>query len=100
LFGFIAFLGYHLFVPTPKIRNTNPSGENIIAFGDCLTYGTGAREGMDYPSQLSGMISRPVTNAGVPGDTTASALARLKKDVLSRFLWQRIWIGKTIVQGY
>lgn len=30
------------------------------------------------------MISRPVINAGVPGHTTASALARLEKDVLSR----------------
>jgi lysophospholipase L1-like esterase len=29
------------------------------------------------------MISRPVINAGVPGDTTASALKRLERDVLS-----------------
>jgi len=39
---------------------------------------------MDYPSQLSKMISRPIINAGVPGDTTASAFARLEQDVLSR----------------
>jgi lysophospholipase L1-like esterase len=38
---------------------------------------------MDYPSQLSKMISRPVINAGVPGDTTASALERLERDVLA-----------------
>jgi len=39
---------------------------------------------MDYPSQLSRMISKPVINAGVPGDTTAMALARLEEDVLSK----------------
>lgn len=36
---------------------------------------------MDYPSQLSNMISKPVLNKGVPGDTTARALARLDQDV-------------------
>ena len=30
------------------------------------------------------MIAKPVINAGVPGDTTASALKRLQRDVLSR----------------
>ncbi len=84
LFALIVFVGYHLLHPGVQIKNSNPSGENIIAFGDSLTYGTGATRGMDYPSQLSKMISRPVINAGVPGDTTAMALARLQSDVLSR----------------
>jgi lysophospholipase L1-like esterase len=84
LFGLAVVIAYWLSVPTTRIRNTNPSGKNIISFGDSLTYGTGATADMDYPSQLSRMISRPVINAGVPGDTTASALARLEKDVLSR----------------
>ncbi|MGA1870419.1 MAG: arylesterase [bacterium] len=75
---------YYLFFPAPDIRNTHPSGRNIICFGDSLTYGTGAAKGMDYPSQLSAMISKPVINAGVPGDTTARALQRLERDVLSR----------------
>jgi lysophospholipase L1-like esterase len=83
LFGLAVVIAYRLSVPTSKIRNTNPSGKSIISFGDSLTYGTGATGGMDYPSQLSRMISKPVINAGVPGDTTASALARLEKDVLS-----------------
>ena len=85
LLGFIAFIGFRLFFSAPEIRNTNPSGENIICFGDSLTYGTGAtKKGMDYPSQLARMINRPVINAGVPGDTTATALKRLEKDVLTR----------------
>ena len=67
----------------PEIRNAQPSGENLICFGDSLTYGTGASEGQDYPSQLSEMLSKPVINAGVPGDTTSTAMRRLDQDVLS-----------------
>jgi len=58
--------------------------EIIICFGDSLTFGTGASNGMDYPSQLERMINKPVIKAGVPGDTTAWALRRLKRDVLSK----------------
>lgn len=68
----------------PKITNFQPAGSNIICFGDSLTYGTGAGSGRDYPSQLVALINRPVINAGVPGNTTADALARLERDVLSR----------------
>jgi lysophospholipase L1-like esterase len=39
---------------------------------------------MDYPAQLSRMIAKPIINAGAPGDTTASALKRLQRDVLAR----------------
>ena len=67
----------------PEIRNAQPSGENLICFGDSLTYGTGASEGQDYPSHLSEMLSKPVINAGVPGDTTSTAMRRLDQDVLS-----------------
>ncbi len=74
---------YALYPSEREIRNAQPLGEEIVCFGDSLTYGTGAGEGMDYPSQLSGLIGMPVVNAGVPGDTAASALARLDEDVLS-----------------
>ncbi|MGA1844843.1 MAG: arylesterase [bacterium] len=81
----ILFLSLYIHdMSAPKIRNAIPMGENIICFGDSLTYGTGATPGMDYPSQLSRMIQMPVINAGIPGDTTASALRRLQRDVLSR----------------
>jgi lysophospholipase L1-like esterase len=30
------------------------------------------------------MISKPVFNAGIPGDTTATAMARLEEDVLAK----------------
>jgi len=80
----VLLVGYQFFFSRPAVRNSTPSGENIICFGDSLTFGTGAAENMDYPSQLSRMISKPVINAGVPGDTTAMALARLEEDVLSK----------------
>ncbi len=75
---------YLLYPSVPDIRNAHPGGENIICFGDSLTYGTGASQGMDYPSQLAGLTGSRVVNAGVPGDTTRDALRRLEKDVLSR----------------
>jgi len=58
-------------------------GQNIICFGDSLTFGTGAPLNRSYPAQLSEMIGQPVINAGIPGDTTARALQRLSRDVLS-----------------
>ena len=73
--------------PEPQQRQaatTQSRPEIIICFGDSLTYGTGADKGRDYPSQLAIMIRKPVINKGLPGDTTASAISRLNKDVLSK----------------
>ena len=78
------WVGIPLFSPGPDVQNPDPAGRNIICFGDSLTYGTGASEGKDYPSRLAEMVADPVINAGVPGDTTADALARLERDVLAR----------------
>jgi acyl-CoA thioesterase-1 len=60
------------------------SGERIIAFGDSLVAGRGATPGKDFVSQLARRLGTPIENAGRSGDTTASALARLDQDVLSR----------------
>lgn len=49
----------------------------IVAFGDSLTYGTGADTQTAYPAVLAATIGHTVINAGVPGETTSDAITRL-----------------------
>jgi acyl-CoA hydrolase len=52
-------------------------GSLVLAFGDSITYGTGAPLDMDYPNHLFKLTGFGVVNAGIPGDTTREARKRL-----------------------
>lgn len=53
------------------------AGATVLALGDSITFGTGAAGDASYPAVLASLTGWNVVNAGVPGDTSAGALARL-----------------------
>lgn len=54
-----------------------PAGATVLALGDSLTQGVGADPQHAYPDVLRELSGWNLVNAGVSGDTSAQALARL-----------------------
>ena len=61
---------------TPPIKLNTDSV--ILAFGDSLTLGVGAKEWASYPAVLEQELGVKVVNAGVSGEVSSDGLARLK----------------------
>lgn len=61
----------------PRLSALAPS-DVIVAFGDSLTFGTGAAEAESYPAALGRLLGRNVVSAGVPGEVTAGGLVRVQ----------------------
>src|SRR5690242_3452663 len=61
----------------PRVAPVGPN-DVIVAFGDSLTFGTGATEAESYPAVLAQLIGRKVVRSGVPGEVTAGSLQRLQ----------------------
>lgn len=68
----------------PQIRNLGIPVDTIVCLGNSITEGHGVSIENTYPYLLEELTGKKVINAGVGGDTTSSAMARLYSDVIRK----------------
>lgn len=100
--GLIA-AGFFLFPDTSPEPVISPICESsvVVAFGDSITFGTGASSGNSYPDQLSQMTGIQIINEGIPGETVSEGLVRLP-EVVERYDPQLILLcqgGNDMLRG-
>jgi len=68
----------------PQLPKLAPDA-TIFAFGDSLTYGSGAGRDESYPAVLSRLSGFEVINAGVPGEVSSQGVKRLPEALDEHF---------------
>jgi len=82
LSGFLALSVFWLLLvsgcgeKTPQLNRLSHDAI-VVAFGDSLTYGTGAKDHETYPAQLEKLTGLQVINEGIPGEVSEQGLIRL-----------------------
>jgi len=62
-----------------EIKNLDNAGQNIVIFGDSLSYGYGAPRGKSYPDLLAKKTNRSIINLGRNGETAIGAVRRIEE---------------------
>ena len=81
----ILWLCFFLIACTDNSPKLSPLSDDavILAFGDSLTFGTGADNSQEqsYPAVLQQFANRTVINSGIPGEVSQDGLIRLAEDL-------------------